>query len=85
MLPVDFQERNALYGKPEGWTDEQCMTLPVWRGIDADGTPFCISVWQPSKEDLDALIAGRGLVLKLVCPVQIPIAMWTLDENGEVN
>lgn len=85
MLPIDFKERNVLYGKPEGWTDEQCMTLPVWKDVDEEGNPFCISVWQPSKEDLDALIAGRGLVLKLFFSVQIPVAMWTLDENGEVN
>lgn len=51
MLPVDFPEKNFVYTKPEGWTDEQCSDLAVWKGnvaIDEAGNtaPAIISCWQ---------------------------------------
>ena len=60
MLPTTFPEQNKIYGKPETWTDEQCMELPVWEGqapIDDEGnrSPVVISCWRLSKEDLEEI------------------------------
>lgn len=86
MLPADFQERNKIYTKPKEWTDEECSDLYVYEGVENEtGRPFCASLWMPSKEDIEAVLAGRGIVIKLSIPVQCPIAVWTVDENGEVN
>ncbi len=39
----------------------------------------------PSKEDIEAIAAGRGIVLDMHIQVMIPVAIFTLDENGEIN
>lgn len=86
MLPVDFVERNKIYTKPQGWKDEECGDLYVYEGTESEtGRQFVVSVWKPNKEDIEAILAGRGIVVKLCIPFQCPIALWTLDENGEIN
>jgi hypothetical protein len=68
MLQIDFPERNLVYGKPKGWTDDQCGELPVWIGqvaIDEAGNTCetIISCIQPSKEDIEAILAGKPIWL----------------------
>jgi hypothetical protein len=82
MLPIDFPEKNIIYEKPNGWTDEQCSDLSVWRGevpIDDHGNtaPTVISCWQPSKEDIEAIIAGKPIWLYITGTAQPPVSLST--------
>lgn len=82
MLPIDFPEKNMVYTKPKGWTDEQCGDLSVWKGkvlIDDKGNtaPTIISCWQPSKEDIEAIIAGKPIYLFVTAEVQCPVSLST--------
>lgn len=53
MMPaVDFPEANFTFSKPTDMTDEQCMPLQVWRGLDENNYPLIISKWTLSAEDL---------------------------------
>lgn len=55
MEPIKFPESNADLQKPEGWTDEECGSLPVFR----DGQQ-CISLWKMTwRERFSALFFGR--------------------------
>lgn len=81
-MPIDFPERNFVYTKPEGWTDEQCSDLPVWKGrapIDDKGNSAAtiISCWQPNKEDIEAINAGKPVYMLLTSTVQVPISLQT--------
>jgi hypothetical protein len=71
-LPVQFPEMtNPALGKPEGWTDDQCMSLPVWQGpiqIDDTGTTAMgtISKWKFSKEDLEEINRTGEVYLSVI-------------------
>lgn len=82
MMAVDFAEKNFVFTKPEGWTDEQCYDLPVWKGmvpLDDQGNKASaiISCWKPNKEDIDAIVAGKPIYLLITGSVQPPVALMT--------
>ena len=77
MLPVSFPQKNFEFTKPEGMTDEQCMSLPVCvceLKIDDSGSKamHVISCWQLSKEDLDE-INRTGRIYLGVMGMQPPV------------
>jgi hypothetical protein len=82
-------------GKPETMTDDECMSawaMPIVTpaGKDAEGNELKSVMWlehfQPSKEDLEAMNQGRGFWVQLQCGSRlIPMAIFTLDENGKSN
>ena len=71
MLPITFKEMNFVLEKPPEMTDEQCMSLPVYRGRDADGFPIIVSCWKLSYEDLQ-LIQQTGCVYLTVSGTGMP-------------
>lgn len=84
MLPIDFPQKNLVYTKPEGWTDEQCSDLCVWKGdvkIDDHGNtaPSIISCWQLSKEDLETVNQTGKIWLAVTANVQPPVSLFTED------
>lgn len=88
MLPVDFPARNFVYQKPEGWTDEQCSDLPVWKGsapIDDHGNtaPTIISCWKLSKEDLEEIQKTGVIWLSISNTGVPPVSLFT--ENPFTN
>lgn len=95
MLPVDFEGSNLDLGKPPQMTDEECASIRAYKatapergfaGVEA-GTdyPFILTAWMPSKEDLEALNAGRPLWLRVLSFKHPPVALFTLDEKNEIN
>lgn len=56
-------------------------------GVTAGGPPypFTLSYWMPSKEDLEALNAGRGIWVRFLSHVVFPMGLFTLDEAGQIN
>ena len=85
MRTVDFPGTNHTFGKPADMTDEQCHSLTAMVGTDSEGLPFVLTAWQPNYEDLQALNAGRPLMLQIVGGGMPPVALWTYDENTNPN
>jgi hypothetical protein len=55
MKPVNFKQVNKNLLKPEGMTEDECGSLPVYN----DGQT-CISCWQPSlRERISILLFGK--------------------------
>ena len=84
MLPTDFPHSNFTYSKPESMTDEQCTSLPVWRGEvkgDEQGTlfPAIISRWQLSREDLDLILKTGCVWLSVTAMVMPPVSVFVED------
>lgn len=85
MLPIDFEGTNIELRKPDEMTDEQCMSVRAYRGADADGFNFTLLAWQPNKEDIEAINAGRPIMLKIIGHTMPPVCVYTYDENFEAN
>lgn len=86
MQPVDFEGSNIIMNKPDSMTDDECVSgVPALVSIDNAGHKFTLYYFMPSYEDIQAINAGRGICLKILQSPPPPIAMYTLDENGEVN
>lgn len=66
-------------------TDEQCSSLEVLISVDGDGFRCSLSCWQPSKEDIDAINAGRPIWLKVIGAFHPPVALCTTDGHGNAN
>ena len=87
MRPIHFPEANTIFNKPTDMTDEQCYSVSALVG-EQDGIPYIRTVWLPNKEDLEdleALNAGRPLVLSICGTSMPPVGLYTYDENGNVN
>lgn len=55
MEPIQFKQANKNLLKPQGMTDEECGSLPVF----TDGK-VCISLWKMTwRERLSALFFGK--------------------------
>ncbi|GAB2959091.1 hypothetical protein GCM10027048_27900 [Hymenobacter coalescens] len=85
MLPVDFPGTNITFAKPGDMTDEQCYALKAMVGTDGNGFPYTLTAWQPSYEDLQALNAGRPIMLQIIGGGMPPVALWTYDEETNPN
>ncbi len=80
MLPTDFPQRNFVYQKPESMTDEQCMSLPVWRGFVPNGNdsfPTILSCWRLSKEDLEEIQKTGCVWLSITGTAMPPVSVFT--------
>lgn len=77
MLPVKFKESNFTFNKPQEMTDEQCMSLPVFKGTDVEGMPVIISCWQLSKEDLEELAKTGQIWLTITGHGMPPVSLRT--------
>lgn len=85
MHPIDFEGSNITMNKPENMTDEECMPLKAMKGIDENGYSFFDEVWQPNKEDKEAISNGRPIRIRIMSNGLPPIAIWTTDEHGQPN
>lgn len=54
-------------------------------GIDATGHPYYQTAWQPNKEDIEAINRGEPIYVKVLAKGLPPMALFTLDENGNGN
>lgn len=54
-------------------------------GVDASDYPYYLTAWQPSYEDLQALSRGEPIYIKTLSKQLPPMAVFTLDENGNGN
>lgn len=82
MLPTSFEGSNFVFTKPKDMTDEQCVDLPVWRGmvpVDDAGTlfPAIISCWRFSKEDLEEIQKTGCIWLSITGTAMPPVSLFT--------
>lgn len=75
MIPIEFKEANFTFVKPANMTDEQCMSLPVYKGVDSAGFPIIISCWQLNKEDLEEIQRTGCVYLMIVSNSQPPVSL----------
>lgn len=80
MRPIHFPESNITFGKPENMTDEECYSVSAYKG---DG--YINTVWMPNKEDIEAINAGRPIILSITGQGMPPVSLFTCDENGVPN
>jgi hypothetical protein len=92
MHPIYFEGAKEI-GKPETMTDEQCFSMwamPVEHTFTgADGNEYhsryWVEAWKPSKEDIEAINRGEPIYLQIHSMGLPPMAVFTLDENGNSN
>jgi hypothetical protein len=92
MHPIHFPGAKEMH-KPENMTDEQCYSLWAhkqdYKYTGEDGKEYetrCwTEVWQPSKEDIEAIVSGRPVILQIHSQGLPPVSLFTQDENGQPN
>jgi hypothetical protein len=92
MKPIQFEGAREI-GKPKNMTDEQCSS--IWaHSYDfpltcSDSKQYQARIWtemwQPSKEDIEAIVAGRPIILQIHSEGLPPVSMLMLNEHGEPN
>lgn len=86
MRPIDFEGANAIYGKPKSMTDEECLPVSAYQHLDESGEVInIVTMWKPNKEDIEAINAGRPIIVSVVGSALPPMALLTADENGNLN
>lgn len=85
MRPIDFEEANTIFEKPESMTDEECLPLSGYVQVDEAGRTHINTVWMPNKEDIEAINAGRPIVLSICSDQMPPVALFTYDDEGKAN
>ena len=85
MHGVKFEGATFDLVKPANMKDEECYSLPATVGVDTNGFPFILTAFMPNIDDLKALQEGRPLFLKVIGTTFAPVALYTLDENGNIN
>ncbi|RPI92891.1 MAG: hypothetical protein EHM40_11610 [Chloroflexi bacterium] len=79
MEPKKFPQANKDLLKPQGWTDEECGSLPVY----TDGK-VCISLWQMTwKERFSALFFGRIWLWVYSGQTQPPVSLMATKQIFE--
>ena len=85
MMPIDFPGSNLVLTKPGNMTDEQCMSIRAFKSTDLDGFPFILTMWQPSKEDIESINQGNPICVKVLAEGFAPMSIFTVNEKGEPN
>ena len=74
-MPITGQTRNL--GKPKDWDDAKlgpCGSLPI-RDEKFNGESAMVSVWKPSRHELDLLNKGALVQLHVIGYVHPPVAL----------
>lgn len=89
MQPINFEGAREIH-KPQNMTDEQCKSLWAhshdYEFTGEDGKQYqgrvWTEVWQPSKEDIEAIVAGRPIILQIHSNGLPPVGLFTMAGNG---
>lgn len=66
------------------------IVLPFDEGVPAyldqeSGIPFAVMCIKPNKEDIDAIMRGEPMYVRIEGPVMVPVRIYTFDQNNNVN
>ncbi|WP_206167870.1 hypothetical protein [Variovorax boronicumulans] len=83
MKQVNHPTNTRTLQAPKGWNhdDLPCDALPVTDML-AGGLPCVVSFWRPERAELEALAAGRPVVLSIVGAIMPPV-MLAVEANVE--
>jgi len=84
MRPIEFEGSSEVQ-KPEDMTDEQCLSIWAFNGVDDQGLPFYLTAWKPSFEDLQAMNRGEPIWVKTITNGLPPMSIFTVNAAGEMN
>jgi hypothetical protein len=73
-----------VLGAPPGWTAEtsgRCGVLPVREEVLGD-LPCMTSAWEPTPDELAALVAGGKVYLRVVGQGHPPVMVYALGPQG---
>lgn len=88
LHPASFDEANAVFGPPEGKTEEEVYSLVAAR-IKWGDDDAVLSCWKPTQEQLDLIQETGRLWIALMCRQMVPICVMSqkpLDFEGiELN
>lgn len=73
---ASFDESNAVLGRPQSMTDDECQALCVCRTQTEDGQPVVISCWKVTAEEL-AEIQRTGRIWLMLWGQTMPPAFVT--------
>ncbi len=63
MTPLPLTDKTRTLAKPADMTEDECSSLDI-HDLETSQGNFMISAWQPSEDEIDAIISGQ------------PIFMW---------
>ncbi|KKC24911.1 hypothetical protein [Sphingomonas sp. SRS2] len=67
-----------VLGAPRGWTPEtsgECGALPIRDGLNGD--VYCMtSAWEPTPEDIAAIVGGAKIYLRVLGTVHPPVSVF---------
>lgn len=84
MIPTPHPRVTRRFGPPVDWDPEvhgQCATLEIADIID-EGRPSMESLWQPSPDELAALLVGRPLRLRIQGTTHPVVSIAVLAVDG---
>lgn len=77
MKPTSFDAQNFTFTKPEGWTDDQCKDLPVFRGYTPEGLEVIISKWALEPSEIEEINRTGAIYLWIHAAFQPPVQLQT--------
>lgn len=75
MIPTSFDEANAVLGKPDSMSHEECTCLSVLRTEMDNGQPIVISCWKLTTEELAEIQRTGRVWLMIWGPTMPPAAV----------
>jgi hypothetical protein len=78
--PTTFPQANLELIRPATMTAEECSSLPVYRSAEPQAF---ISCWRPTAEDLERLVRGGAIWVRVIGSSHPPIAVTTENPFGE--
>lgn len=76
MHRTQHPSNTRVLGAPAGWDQKEvpCGALPITE-TTVEGVPAIVSYWQPSREELARLNAGKSVALWIVGTGMPPVAV----------
>ena len=76
MIPKRIAAATHRLGAPDGWRKEIASCARLWvRKVEEDGFAVYESAWEPTPDELAALLAGGSVVLR-VAGGQPPVMLY---------
>lgn len=85
MRAVHFEGANMTFNKPVSMDDSECLPVSAFIGQDENGNAYINVVYMPNREDIEAILAGRGIVVSVLGTFLPPMSLFTCDENDLPN
>ncbi len=67
MIATTFAEANRRFTAPPDLEESQCRTIDAYMGTvdkgSVEGTPMIVTAWQPSRQEIMRIRAGRPIFL----------------------